>query len=887
MSSDSSKNQLPKTAQELPPTLDQSCPQDFTDLEQTSATHPNRGNVTNFENAPFSESMPDYVLLDELGRGGMGVVYKARQKSLNRIVALKMILSGPVARMSDFARFRIEAESLAKIKHAGIVQIYDYGEHQGQPYFALEYVDGGCLATKFQGMPWTSQEAATLVKRLAEIIHVAHEHKIVHRDLKPGNILLTNKGQPKITDFGLAKRTDGSMQQTQTGAILGTPNYMAPEQAGGNGEIGPAADIYALGVILYEAVIGRPPFVGETTMDTLSQVIQDEPIPLIRLNPKVAKDVQTICLKCLEKDPARRYSTALELAEDLALYLDGRPIMARPISLVGRSWKWIKRRPAWASLIFVLVLSVLAAFIGIGYHSHQMSLALNEATQERNKAQRLFDNGHQLSKSLLSEHLNALARLPGSTKELERLSTQLLKYLDDLSKDAQDDTILLADIADAYERIGTVQGNPYSSNRGDHSSALVSYQKALKVRERLIQKRPELLLPRLQYQMTQKMIADVLFQQGKVDRAKKQYETVFENLRGLRKEHPKDNRVLAGIIDVLGSLGDIEETKANVADAVEHSRSALKLCDEFIPSTEAKQQVYLQIQMQQHHRLGQLLNQMNNIEEAAFHLQKNLEYHQSQYDSHRMDVQHQRGYTSAIISLADVEQKRWNIDRSRTLYLQALPVLRALANEDAGDDTAQSQLAKVLGRIGASYSLDKKENRKAWIAKGVPYLQEALTIYQRLADKTPTDIEKNRNLAITQSELASSYMGMQSFELAKQWYQQAIQTAKNQETIHPDSPIALELQADCLFRMGSVQAMEAMGVATNQGIEKSNPLFEQCFKTLSQSLDAWQEYEKKFKMDPRTTKLRDGTRKLYDYMLKTRMKLRELEKKSSPSTNRH
>jgi WD40 repeat protein len=296
-----------------------------------------------------SVNVPGYEILDLLGRGGMGVVYKARQISLGRLVALKMILAGELASPEELARFRSEAEAIARLQHPHIVQIHEVGQHQGHAYFSLEFIDGGSLAQRLDGTPLPARTAANLVETLARAVHHAHQQGIVHRDLKPANILLQNlnpKGHeehkekiekgvgglsascsscslwftsciPKITDFGLAKRLSrepgapAAAAHTQTGAILGTPSYMAPEQAGGKSkEIGPAADIYALGAILYEMLTGRPPFRAETPLDTALQVLSQEPVPPTRLYARVPRDLETICLKCLQKDPRKRYPTA-------------------------------------------------------------------------------------------------------------------------------------------------------------------------------------------------------------------------------------------------------------------------------------------------------------------------------------------------------------------------------------------------------------------------------------------------------------------------------------------------------------------------------------------------------------------------------------------------
>jgi tetratricopeptide (TPR) repeat protein len=328
-------------------------------------------------------SFGDYELLGELGRGGMGVVYQARQRQLDRLVALKMILAGAHAGPEELDRFRSEAAALARLQHPNIVQIYEVGAHDGRPYFCLEYVEGGSLADKLGGTPLAAGPAAALVRTLAGAVHAAHQRGVVHRDLKPANVLLTADGAPKVTDFGLAKRLDAPAGATRSGAILGTPSYMAPEQAAGKSkEIGPAVDVYALGAILYELLIGRPPFKAATTMDTLRQVQTEEPVPPRRLQPQVPVDLETICLKCLRKDARQRYTSALELAEDLRRFQGGEPIRARPVSAWERTWKWARRRPAHAALVAAVALLLLSGAAGaVSYGLYQGQRALVEAQQ--------------------------------------------------------------------------------------------------------------------------------------------------------------------------------------------------------------------------------------------------------------------------------------------------------------------------------------------------------------------------------------------------------------------------------------------------------------------------------------------------------------------------
>ena len=306
----------------------------------------------------------DYDLLEEIAHGGMGVVYKARQISLNRVVAVKMLLLGPLASQETIERFHREAQAAASLKHANIVTIYEVGEVQVQPFFAMDYIEGQDLARLVRHGPLPARQAAQYVCGIADAVHYAHQHGILHRDLKPANVLIDLDDQVRITDFGLAKRIEEESTLTLTGQALGSPNYLSPEQAAGRHHtVGPPSDVYAIGAILYELSTGRPPFLAQSIQETLLQIRDHEPVSPRLLNHTTPKDLETICRKCLEKEPRNRYSTASELAEELRRFLAGKPIHARPLSPVAVAWRWCRRRPAIAALGSALLLSLLGVAV--------------------------------------------------------------------------------------------------------------------------------------------------------------------------------------------------------------------------------------------------------------------------------------------------------------------------------------------------------------------------------------------------------------------------------------------------------------------------------------------------------------------------------------------
>jgi WD40 repeat protein/tRNA A-37 threonylcarbamoyl transferase component Bud32 len=367
--------------------------------------------------------VPGYEILAELGRGGMGVVYKARQVKANRIVALKIILAGQLASDADVRRFREEADAVALLEHPNIVPLYDVGEYSGQHYFTMKLVEGGSLADQ-AGLP--PVRAARIVAQVARAVHHAHQRGILHRDLKPANILLDREGVPHVTDFGLARRLQSASDLTRTGDILGTPSYMAPEQTAGRKDLTTAVDVWGLGTVLFECLTGQPPFRGATAVDTLVQVNEGEPPRPSALIPEIPRDLETVCLKCLEKEPNRRYAGALELARDLERWLAGEPIRARPVGPAERVIKWARRRPAAAALAVVSALLVLGLILFTG--------ALWYNTEKRALAQRDLANALQVIESAERQvkEKQTEAQVQGERAILARDIARRIRYAADM-----------------------------------------------------------------------------------------------------------------------------------------------------------------------------------------------------------------------------------------------------------------------------------------------------------------------------------------------------------------------------------------------------------------------------------------------------------------------
>ncbi|MBI1833190.1 MAG: protein kinase [Planctomycetes bacterium] len=588
---------------------------------------------------PGTTPLPEiagYDVLALLGRGGMGRVYKARQLALGRIVAIKMLVDAGDETLVE--RFHAESQAVAKLQHPNIAQVFETGQVNGQPYLVLEYVEGGSLAQKLAGKPMAPREAAELVEILARAIEHSHQNGILHRDLKPANILLAADGTPKITDFGLAKRLNEDSKITRTGQIVGTPSYMAPEQASGvTSNIGPAADIYALGAIPYELLTGRPPFQGPDSLQTVMMVLTMEPLAPSTLQPQLPRDLETICLKCLDKSPRKRYASAADLADDLRRFLDGAPIVARPVGMIERAVKWSARHPARAGLIVVSAVS-LALLVGYAVHIRSANAVLEERNHEirsansqlhdrnqeiRSANTQLQERNRQTNESLavardaidrmLVRVSDQLAPIPQSEKlRRESLEDAMALYVK-LTAIRTDDRASKAHAAVAFGKLGEIYNQ---LDRLDSAESV--YRRALELNTELKTLESDAAEHRRGCANMLLNLANLERKRGKKERVEELTRAALAEIEPLRGD--QDIATLRSASAIHNTLGIIHRDNKKMDDAAREHENSLKLRKHWLAKEPKSSEAKIAVATSLSNRAAILLFRKQNADAAeAFH----------------------------------------------------------------------------------------------------------------------------------------------------------------------------------------------------------------------------------------------------------------------------
>jgi serine/threonine-protein kinase len=653
--------------------------------------------------------VPGYEIEAELGRGGMGVVYRACQTELRRPVALKIILAGAHASPAQLERFRAEARTEARLQHPNIVGVYDIGEHDGVPYFSLELVEGGSLSDKARRQPQPPREAAQLVETLARTVHYAHERGIIHRDLKPANVLLMADGTPKIADFGLAKCLNDEGGSTRTGSLLGTPSYMAPEQAlGRHRSVGRATDVYSLGAILYELLVGRPPFLAATVLDTVEQVRTEEPVPPTRLQPKLARDLETICLKCLQKDVRRRYQSALELADDLHRFRVGEPIKARPVGSGERLWRWCRRNPRVAGLSAAVALLLVAVTAGALVFAYQIDRKQRETEQARAQA---------VAATLEAEQNAERARAESSRADASARDANL-RY--NLALDALNVVV------------GKVQ-NQLENTPATEGVRTQILQAAMEVLKKSAQQGDASGLSERGLASAHMVLGNLLWETGKRDEAVKEYDACQRILTALYRAHPENDKATGNYAMSLCKQGDVQaDYRGNLPAARNLYREALALQEDLLahprPSAELTPPEIKATVANSCQRLAEIAQRMGQLalDDAEEMLAKSLKLRAEVAQERRGGSDRQElGHVHYL--LGDMKWKRHQEAEAVKDYDAALALCTAAVRDEPHSLRAKAELFNLCGNVGDKLFL------KGDTAKALTFYRAALPPSEQLA----------------------------------------------------------------------------------------------------------------------------------------------------------
>jgi tetratricopeptide (TPR) repeat protein len=752
--------------------------------------------------APRDEVAVDgYEILGELGRGGMGIVYKAQQAGLKRLVALKMIQPQTQVSVNQLERFRKEAEAVARMQHPHIVQIYELGEQEGRPYFSLEFMEGGSLDKKLAGKPQPAREAAELLEIVARAVHYAHRHGIVHRDLKPANVLLTADGTPKITDFGLAKQLDAEVGHTPSGVIVGTPSYMAPEQAQGYTHvIGPLSDVYGLGALLYELLTGRPPFQGPTVQETLEQVWRQELVPPRRLQPGVPRDLETICLKCLQKEPAKRYANAEAMADDLRRFRKGEPIRARPVTAWERFWKWAKRRPAAAALATVSGLA--------GVSLLAMSLAFNAHLQRiNNQLQDAVDRAEQKTREADEQRAEAEKQKQAAQKNAEQARQQ---------KEAAEQKAREADEqrAEAEKQKGMAKKNEEQA-RGHEVVANQERQQAVRAKK-LAQNRTDHLLEWFRKNMFD--IDDQLSSNGvSLDVRGFLLESMRDYLNRLRKDFDEDHEFLTILAVAHSRVGNVllQMNRLQAAwDYYQESTAILKS----VKAPPGYRYVLLNLSGNEA-MFGEILAAQGRFEAALVRCKNSLEIRKRMNREHPDEPWPKDYLARSHLQIGDILAMQNQYDKALASYKDNLALRKTLAEGKPSDAKAQRQLAIGYERIG------KAQEQLRQLQEALASFEECQKIYKKLADANPRDDGAQRDLAVRYEKIGRIQAALSLTEKARDSYREGCKIVEKQAKAKPDDPVAQRKYAEACNVLGHTNR--------NLGQEKKRPT--------SERLERWRE----------------------------------------------
>ncbi|HJT34227.1 MAG TPA: serine/threonine-protein kinase [Pirellulales bacterium] len=765
----------------------------------------------------------DYELLAEIARGGMGVVYKARQKRLNRTVAVKMIIAGQLADQDEVRRFLTEAEAAAGLDHPGIVPVYESGEIDGQHFFSMGFVEGQSLAALLADGPLPPPHAAELLAHVADAVDYAHERGVIHRDLKPGNILLDLASHPRVTDFGLAKRVTGDSSLTRSGQTLGTPSYMPPEQASGKLDaIGRAADIYALGAVLYATLTGRPPFQAATPLDTILQLLEQEPVTPRRLNTGVPRDLETIALKCLEKEPHKRYATARQLSDELRRFLSGEPIEARPIGQLERGWRWCRRNPATTSLAAAACIALLAGTAFSTYFAIKANQRAGEAENsaelalqaQRSEAKQLRRTRAALTAETLAKQAESRARGAETTAKNEaraaidrfvdavneaellkdvrfqplrkKLLSDALAYYQSFIDSHEHDASQRRELADALRRVGFI-----SAHTGSTDDARAAFTRAAEMFDVLVAERSDVVEYANDLAKTCNDLGLLFSAAGDQSAARTYYQRAIEAEEKLVAQNPSVAEYRIDLAKHCANLGNLQHRLGEHKAANAGYRRAIEIAEKLVeenPSIGEYRSVLAKTldNLAMLERRGGDLDAARGLQERAMTIEAELVAAFPTVAEYRSD------FAKDYQNLGDGQLNANDLGAAAASYQHAVDLLERLVVEHPTVAEYRDDLATNYGNLALVRRASGEQ------AAALSSFQRAIEIYESVPSETENDANARTRLAWTYHELGLLQVSSGDGVAAQTSYQRAMEIREKLVAENPaDISLRINLAGSC------------------------------------------------------------------------------------------
>jgi eukaryotic-like serine/threonine-protein kinase len=730
----------------------------------------------------------DYELLGEIARGGMGVVFRARQRSLNRPVALKMLLAGSLVSNEDEQRFRQEAEAAANLDHPNIVPIFEVGRHDGHSYFSMKLVDGGSLAQRLPDVSTDQKAAARLMALVARAVHHAHQRGVLHRDLKPSNILLsggpdTPAGQldPHVTDFGLAKRVDGDPGLTQSGAILGTPSYMAPEQAiGKKGTVTVATDVYGLGAVVYAMLSGRPPFQGDSVLETLAQVKDRALDPPSSRGRRVDRDLETICLKCLEKEPGRRYRSAEAVAEDLERWMAGVPILARPAGRAERAWRWCRRNPLVAALTAAVAVSLTVTLAGLIVSNRVIARKQAEVEAQRDEARQAVDDMYS---NVAEQWLAQQAALePMQHKFLQKA----VDYYQKFASEANTDPAIRFKSAVAHRRVGAIQ-----EKLGNSVEARDACRRSIKILATLLAEESGVRAYERELAVSKETLARLLWETGSRAQAEALMLGAVALLEKAAAGASSDSEYQRELARCYNNLARLLRG-VNAPEAERALRRAIVLTEGLAANSPAVPQ-YLRSLGIAHNNLGLMVCDLGRPAEAEPIYRRAIKYYEELAAALPFAPENKMLLGSSLDNLAQFLTDTDRVSEVERLFRRAIELEERAAADSPSVPDYRKRLALTLGNLGALLSDIGRQ------LEAEPMLRRAVALLEELVSGSPRSVDTGCFIAGSQKNLALSLERADRPLDAEQEYRRAIALAEKLAAAFPSISAPQIALVDCEY----------------------------------------------------------------------------------------